>query len=115
MIFLFLALLISTNTFAHSPEQLIEQNAFPDEIISRLQKGEQIVALPAKEQKFVRIGKIESMLIRQDNPHLYDFTTSYEDGTTLTITQDNSLGLKTNDIVKTTIKNGISHIIEKVY
>lgn len=115
MIFLSLLLIIPLTTFAQTPEQLSELNAFPDEIIAKLQEEEKTIIPPSEKQILIHIGKIESMLNRSDNPNLYDFTVSYDDGRILMVTQDNSLGLKPNDVVKTTLKDGLTTILEKIY
>lgn len=108
-------LLISASCFAQTPEQLSERNAFPDEIIAELNKENNTAVLDGITQiKTIRIGVISSLLRRSDNPDLYDFTVSFDDGSVLTITQDNAFNLVPNDVVKTALEKGLTRILGKI-
>ena len=116
MIYFIMLFLFASNVMAQTPEQLSEQNAFPDEIIAELHKENNAVTVlkNTSETKTVRIGVISSLLKRTDNPNLYDFAVSFDDGRVLTITQDNGFGLKPNDLVKTALEKGLTRILGKV-
>lgn len=108
-------LLISASCFAQTPEQLSERNAFPDEIIVELNKENSTEVLDVITQiKTIRVGVISSLLKRPDNPNLYDFTIAFDDGSVLTITQDNAFNLVPNDVVKTALEKGLTRILGKV-
>ena len=98
---------------AETPEDLASKNAFPNEIIEKLNTPEPAQAAPPV-QNVVQLGTVVSLYQHKDNPDLFDFTFSLPDNGTLTLTQENNLNLKPGDSVLISETDGETAIKRQV-
>ncbi|MBQ7413124.1 MAG: hypothetical protein IJV07_02485 [Alphaproteobacteria bacterium] len=84
---------------AATVEDLLQTNASPDEIINQLEHP--TPSLPSKENEFIQIGTIVSLIQNKEDETKYDFTIELlSDGSLITVIQDNAIGLRPGDMVK---------------
>lgn len=96
-------------------EQLVGNNASPDEVMASLkQREKQVKSAPVAQAKHqIYIGTIISMQRRLDDEKLYDISVAVDNEGMKTMVQNNDLGLKPNDSVILDVENGHLKIREK--
>ena len=94
-----LSLFLPITSLAETPQDLSLSNAFPDEIIKKLNAPTQPILPVEQPQNIVKLGTIASLYQHKDNLDLFDFALSLSDDSMITITQDNQMNFKPGDTV----------------
>lgn len=85
---------------AVTAEDLLQTNVTPDEIIRQMENPT-LPSLPTKENEFIQVGTIISLIQNKENAEKYDFTIELlSDGSIITLTGDNQIDLRTGDMIK---------------
>ena len=100
MRFLLIFLLgLSGVAMAQTVQDLSRNNAFPEEIIQKL-NAPQTAPIPEPEVKEpVQVGTVVSLLRQSYETPFYDFSIALEDGRVVTVSDANHLNLKPGDVV----------------
>jgi len=109
-----LCLLLPAVVWAQTAENLTLSNAFPDEIIDRLNTPPKPVQPVNPVQNIVKLGTVVSLYQHKDNPDLFDFTLSLTDDSVIIVTQENDLDLKPGDSVLISEEEGKTIIKSRV-
>jgi len=109
-----LCLLLPTVVWAQTTESLTLSNAFPDEIIERLNTPPKPVQPVKPIQNIVKLGTVVSLYQHKDNPQLFDFALSLTDDSVIIITQENDLSLHPGDSVLISEEDGKTKIKSRV-
>ena len=109
-----LFLILPVVSWAQTAENLTLSNAFPDEIIERLNTQPKPIQPDNSAKNIVKLGTVVSLYRHKDNLNLFDFTLSLIDDSVIIVTQENNLGLRPGDSVLISEEEGKTIIKSRV-
>ena len=109
-----LGLFLPIVSLAETAKDLSLSNAFPDEIIEKLNAPPKADKQIPPSKNVVRLGTIASLYQHRDNPNIFDFAIALSDNGMITVTQDNKMNFKPGDSVLIDAIDGKSVIIRSI-
>ena len=109
-----LSLILPAVSWAQTAENLTLSNAFPDEIIERLNTPPKPIQTDNSVKNIVRLGTVVSLYQHKDNLNLFDCALSLIDDSVIIVTQENNLDLRPGDSVLISEEEGKTIIKSRV-